>query len=129
MGGTPRRRNRPQDMGMTRQTKLTTQFVKAIKKPGRYSDGPGSFGLSLLVRPIRSGLSKTWQQRFKIDGRQRSIGLGPIGTLSLYQARALAAEHALTHIEGSATIRAYKRSDLFEKRRELMNAWADYLDE
>ena len=35
-------------------------------------------------------------------------------------------EHALAHQEGSATIRAYRRTDYFEKRRELMQAWADF---
>ncbi|MCJ2020128.1 integrase arm-type DNA-binding domain-containing protein [Methylobacterium sp. E-065] len=34
------------------------------------------------------------------------------------------AEMALAHTVGDATERAYRRSDLFEKRRELMNAWA-----
>ena len=29
------------------------------------------------------------------------------------------AEHAFAHLEGSATIRAYLRTDYFEKRREL----------
>ena len=37
------------------------------------------------------------------------------------------AEMALAHIEGSATERAYRRTDLFKKRRELMQEWADYL--
>ena len=37
------------------------------------------------------------------------------------------AEHALGHVVGSAAERAYQRSDLFDKRRELMQAWADYL--
>ena len=37
------------------------------------------------------------------------------------------AEMALAHIEGSAIERAYRRTDLFEKRRELMQEWADYL--
>ena len=36
-------------------------------------------------------------------------------------------EHALAHLEGSATIRAYRRTDYFEKRRSLMSAWADYV--
>jgi integrase len=36
------------------------------------------------------------------------------------------AEQALAHIIESAVERAYRRSDLFEKRRELMKAWADY---
>ena len=29
-------------------------------------------------------------------------------------------EHALAHLEGSATIRAYRRTDYFQKRRRLM---------
>ena len=36
-------------------------------------------------------------------------------------------EHALAHLEGSATIRAYRRTDYFAKRRELMGAWANYV--
>ena len=37
------------------------------------------------------------------------------------------AEHALAHLEGSATVRAYLQTDMFEKRRALMNDWADFL--
>jgi integrase len=36
------------------------------------------------------------------------------------------AEAALAHIDGDETERAYQRGDLFEKRRRLMTAWADY---
>ena len=36
-------------------------------------------------------------------------------------------EMALAHIVGSATEAAYRRGDLFDKRRELMDSWADYL--
>lgn len=36
-------------------------------------------------------------------------------------------EIALSHIVGDATVRAYQRSDVVEKRRELMQEWADYL--
>ena len=39
-----------------------------------------------------------------------------------------AAELALAHQIGSATERAYFRSDLLDERRELMQAWADYID-
>ena len=39
------------------------------------------------------------------------------------------AELALAHVEGTATERAYRRTDLFERRRDLMQAWADYLTE
>ena len=36
-------------------------------------------------------------------------------------------EFALAHVEGSETVRAYARDDLLEKRRPVMQAWADYL--
>ena len=39
------------------------------------------------------------------------------------------AEHALAHVEGSATVRAYQRSDMFEKRRQLMRDWARHVTE
>jgi integrase len=35
-------------------------------------------------------------------------------------------EAALAHVVGDETERAYQRGDLFEKRRRLMTAWADY---
>lgn len=37
------------------------------------------------------------------------------------------AEMALAHDVGSAVERAYARSDLFERRRELMDTWAAYI--
>ncbi|MCJ2126807.1 tyrosine-type recombinase/integrase [Methylobacterium sp. J-077] len=39
------------------------------------------------------------------------------------------AEMALAHMVGDATERAYRRGDLFEKRRELMDAWASWCDQ
>jgi integrase len=38
------------------------------------------------------------------------------------------AEHALAHVVGDASKRAYQRSDLFVKRRKLMQQWADFID-
>jgi integrase len=37
-------------------------------------------------------------------------------------------ETALAHVVGDDTERAYHRGDLFEKRRELMDAWAAFCD-
>jgi len=37
----------------------------------------------------------------------------------------LLSEFALAHVEGSATVAAYARDDLLEKRRPVMQAWAD----
>jgi integrase len=36
-------------------------------------------------------------------------------------------EAALAHVTGKAVERAYQRSDVFEKRRQLMDAWAAFL--
>ena len=36
------------------------------------------------------------------------------------------AEHALAHTVGNAVENAYRRGDLLEKRRALMNDWATY---
>jgi integrase len=35
-------------------------------------------------------------------------------------------EQAVAHAIGNAVEAAYRRGDLFEKRRKLMEAWADY---
>ena len=34
-------------------------------------------------------------------------------------------ERCERHVEGSATVAAYARDDLLEKRRPVMQAWAD----
>ena len=36
-------------------------------------------------------------------------------------------EFALAHVEGSATVTAYARDDLLEKRRPVIQRWADCL--
>ena len=36
-------------------------------------------------------------------------------------------EHALAHLEGSVTNRAYLRTDYFDRRRELMQTWANFV--
>jgi integrase len=38
------------------------------------------------------------------------------------------AEAALAHISGDATERAYRRGDALEKRRALMEDWANYCE-
>ena len=37
-------------------------------------------------------------------------------------------EAALAHAQGDRVVAAYQRGDLFQKRRELMTAWAAYLE-
>ena len=37
-------------------------------------------------------------------------------------------EAALAHVRGDQTVTAYARSDLFDRRRDLMERWARYLE-
>ena len=60
---------------------LTAAKVKALKEPGRYSDGEG---LHLFIR--KSG-TKAWVHRITVDGRRRDIGLGGYPAVSLAKAR------------------------------------------
>ena len=72
---------------------LSAAFAKTIREPGRYGDGRGGHGLSLLVKSTTTGrLSKTWSQRLKINGQPVMIGLGayPVVTLAEARAKALA---------------------------------------
>ena len=37
-------------------------------------------------------------------------------------------EHQLSHVERNKTKAAYNRAGYLEERRQMMQAWADYLD-
>ena len=77
---------------------LTAAFVRTVSRAGRYGDGRGGHGLSLLVKPTMNGRwSKTWAQRIRIGGRVVSLGLGsyPAVSLSLARERALANRQAV----------------------------------
>ena len=79
---------------MTRPKTLSATFIKTIRVPGRYGDGRGGYGLSLLVRPTSTGrLSKTWSQRLRIAGQPFNIGLGAYPVVTLAEARQAALEN------------------------------------
>ena len=73
---------------------LSATFVKSVNQPGRYGDGRGGHGLSLLVKPMSNGrLSKTFSQRLRVNGRPVNIGLGAYPVVTLAEARAEALEN------------------------------------
>jgi hypothetical protein len=61
---------------MRDSNRLSALGVSRQKKPGRYGDG---LGLWLQVSPQ---ITKSWLFRFMLDGRSRSMGLGPVHTVS-----------------------------------------------
>ena len=86
---------------MQRPRTLTAAYVRTINKPGRYGDGRGSHGLSLLVKRTANGRwSKSWSQRLRIGGRAVSIGLGSYPAVSLALARERALENRQAVEEG-----------------------------
>ena len=79
---------------MERPKRLSATFVRQVKEPGRYGDGRGGFGLSLLVKTTSTGrLSKSWSQRLRIGGRPVNIGLGAFPVVTLAEAREAALEN------------------------------------
>ena len=79
---------------MKRPKTLSAMFVSRVNEPGRYGDGRGSFGLSLLVKRMTNGrLSKSWAQRLIINGKPTNIGLGAFPIVTLAEARAKALEN------------------------------------
>jgi hypothetical protein len=67
---------------MARQLgKLTTLSVRNAKTKGLYGDGGG------LFLQVGATGGKSWVFRWKQDGKQRVMGLGPVQTLSFAEAR------------------------------------------
>jgi integrase len=60
---------------------LTALRVAKAKKTGRYGDGQG-----LYLQVTNAGV-KSWLLRFEHNGRERWMGLGPLHTISLKEAR------------------------------------------
>ena len=73
---------------------LTVAFIKSVKEAARYSDGPGGYGLSLLVKTgWRGKVAKSWAQRLRINGKAFNIGLGQFPLITLTEARNKAFEN------------------------------------
>jgi integrase len=84
--------------------------------PGKRKGQPlNATALYLWLRRLRPGLT--------VHGFRSTFAQWAAETTSFpYEVR----EQALAHTIGTATERAYQRSDLFDRRRELMQQWADY---
>ena len=104
---------------MQRPRRLSAAFVQTISTPGRYGDGRGGFGLSLLVKPSMTGrVSRSWAQRLRIDGRPANIGLGSFPIVTLARARALALSNARIAGEGGDPRRRPQDTPTFAEAME-----------
>ncbi len=66
-------------------TRLSALSVKRLVKPGRYGDGGG------LWLQVRDAAHRSWLFRYRLHGRDREMGLGPLADLPLAEAREAAA--------------------------------------
>ena len=73
-------------VGTRSLNRLSAVGVQKAAKPGMYADGGG------LYLQVRGPTSKSWIFRYKLDGRSREMGLGPLAAVSLAKARELATD-------------------------------------
>ena len=103
------------------------ESVRHLRRGDLVFPSPGSNGGSGMLA------------RVTLNNAMRSAGLGDYGTPHGFRSsfrdwcgertdtEHAVCEKALAHAVGSAVERSYARSDLFEKRRGLMAAWAEYV--
>jgi hypothetical protein len=95
--------------------KLTALKVAKAKRPGMYGDGGG-----LYLRVTEDG-AKNWVFRFMLNGRARWMGMGPLHTVNLAEARKRAGEHRLRRHDGIDPIEA-RRAERQQARLDAAKA-------
>ena len=84
-----------------RPAHLSAAFVKTVKAPGRYGDGRGGHGVSLLVKVgSRGRVVKSWSQRLRVHGQPVNLGLGAFPIVGLAEARAKVMANARAVAQG-----------------------------
>src|SRR4051812_39922095 len=74
---------------------LTAKRVATlVKRPGRYPDGHG------LILVVVNPTNASWQLRYQRNGRERWLGLGPLHTVTLRDARERARAARLQLLDG-----------------------------
>jgi integrase len=74
---------------------LTQKQIEKLNTPGRYRDG------HQLYLQVQSPTNKSWLFRYTFGGRERFMGLGPLHTIDLEEARERARQARKTLLDGS----------------------------
>lgn len=109
---------------------LSTRALEVLAEARELSDGSG------LVFPNRTGKAFSDSTLSKLC-RENGVNAVPHGFRSSFRdwasertnAPHAAVEAALAHTIPNAVERAYHRTDLFDRRRTLMDKWAEFLSE
>ena len=110
---------------------LSPRALDVLRDARALSDGSAG----ALVFPSVTGRAMSDSTMSKLL-RENGIAAVPHGFRSSFRQWAAertnipreVAEEALAHVNPNRTEAAYQRSDLFDRRRDLMNAWASYLE-
>ena len=92
--------------------KLTPLMVSKASQPGLYGDGAG---LYLQVGPTGA---KSWLFRFMLNGKSRAMGLGPVHTINIAEARGRAVECRKLLLEGQDPINARNATNLAKRLQD-----------
>ena len=84
--------------------KLTATGIRNLTTPGKYGDGNGLF----LV--VAGTGAKRWVQRITIRGKRCDLGLGPLSSVSLAEARELAARNRKEAVAGGDPLRGKREA-------------------
>ena len=114
---------------------LCGRAVEVLREAARLRDVVASVEPAGLVFPTRRGKALSDMVFWKLV-KQQGLAAVPHGFRSSFRDWAAertdhpreVVEAALAHVAGNRTEAAYARSDLFERRRRLMDEWAAYLD-
>ena len=117
--------------GSEHRIPLSRQAIVVLREAKTLSDG------SDYVFPGRDKSKSIDKNTFGNALRSAGVDAVPHGFRSSFRnwaeeqtsASWVAKEMSLGHQVGSEMVRSYMRTDLFEQRRELMQDWADYLDQ
>src|ERR1700678_3057096 len=92
--------------------KLSSAGIKNANKPALYGDGAG---LYLNVGPTGG---KSWLFRFMLNGTAREMGLGPLHTIGLAEARERGLAARKLRLDGIAPLEA-RKSEKTRKAAEV----------
>ena len=116
--------------GREHRVPLTNRMLKILDEMELIRSGPFIFPGQKRGRPLSGMAMEMLLRRMKIENATvhgfRSAFRDWAAEETSFPREV--AEAALAHIVGDATERAYRRGDALEKRRMLMDAWADFVD-